>query len=1047
MKRLRLIIQATGKLLLLFLISIGFANAQINNAPIVNANTSGIVIDAKTKAPLEGVTIQLEGVTHSVQTDRKGQFQLVTGQKPPLNVVVSFLGYQSKTISIDKSPFQIELEQLIENLDEVVVVGYGTQRKRDLTGASSNLNLSKDIAGRAASEIGQALYGQMSGVQVTAGSGKPGASTSIQVRGINSISAGTAPLIVVDGIPAPNYDLNLINNADIESIQVLKDAASSAIYGSRAANGVILIKTKAGKAGSSKFEVNYVSSLQEVIDKVDVMNASEYAQASIEAAQNSWVDKGGDPNAPNTIAARGSYKYTWPTALEHPELLPNTDFQDAIYRVAPSNKVDIAASGGGEHSNYRVSGSILKRKGIALFSDYDKYNLGFNTSTKILDRLEIGGASNLSYDQEQEPFNRMFEWAVQYPSIYPLYSENGYLGAPLNQAGFENYNAILFRPQNGHPLYRSTDEIKSSRFNALGNIYGQLELLKGLSFKSAFNYFYNRNDGSNYQAKDHLLGPTYFTEGAMAKTLTQTISYTFQNLLNYDKTWGKHSLQALLGTEYNYANYSFNYLERRGYDNDLVKALSAGKTVFAADDRASKTSFISYFARANYAFSGKYLLSASLRRDGSSRFASNKKWGNFPAVSVGWIISEEDFLDEANWLSNLKIRASYGLTGNDKFADYKWIGQIAQGRAAIGNTLLTTYYPSSITNPNLQWEKTKQVNLGLDIGFLHERFQVTIDAYKSKSDGLLLEVPTPVVSGFTTIFKNIGAVENKGLEIALNSQNIQKESFKWSSNFNISFNRNKILALGENSTPMVLSGSAFSGMQKINQIGKPVFSFYGYQYDGVYLNQAAIDADPAHYAGAKPGDGRYKDVDGNGQLNENDRTIIGNPNPDFIWGFTNRFSYKNIELSVVLQGVQGGELMDDNVHRSLLYHEGRNYLKELNNRWRSEENPGDGYHYKIKVDENGYEKTPSSYFLFSKSYWRLKDLTVAYTLPSRLSEKILAKSLRVYFNGNNLFTRKDAPVSDPEGFSGNADDASRQGISSNTYPTAKIYSLGLNIAF
>ncbi|MCS4226959.1 TonB-dependent receptor [Sphingobacterium sp. BIGb0165] len=1030
-------------------LSLGFGptllHAQVETKPIINASLTGKVLDSQTKQPIEGATVQLDAVTHSVKTDRDGNFQFVTGQKLPFTLIISYVGYKRQTIVVNTSPTVIALEPSSEDLDEVVVVGYGTQRKRDLTGASTNLNFTKDISGRPSSEIGQALYGQIAGVQVTTGSGKPGASASIQVRGINSVSAGSSPLLVVDGIPVPNYDLSLINNADIESIQVLKDAASAAIYGSRAANGVILITTKSGKSGRTRFEANYVTALQQVIDKVEVMNAAEYAQAAIDAAQNSWVDKGGDPNAPNTLAARGNYKYTWPEALAHPESLPNTDFQDVIFRTAPLNRLDINASGGNEKSVYRLSGGVLKRKGIALFSDYEKYALSFNIKSKITDWLEVGGNTNLNFDQEQEPYARMFEWAVQYPSIYPVYSENGYLGAPLNQSGFENYNAILFRPQNGHPLYRSTDDIRRERFNAIGNIYGQVQLIKGLEFKSAFNYYYNRNDGSNYQAKDHLLGPSYYTEGAMSRDLSRTASYTFQNLLTYNGQWEEHRLNALLGTEYNYSSYGYNYLERRGYDNDLVKALSAGKTVYAADDKLTKTTFISYFVRANYSYAGKYLLSASIRRDGSSRFAPNNKWGSFPAISAGWVASQEAFLQDIDLISNLKLRASYGLTGNDRFDDYKWIGQISQGRAALGNNLLTTYYPSSITNPNLQWERTRQYNIGLDLGLWNERLQLTVDAYQSKSDGLLLEVPVPVVSGFKTVFKNVGAIQNKGLEVTLASNNIKSGSFSWSSNLNFSFNRNKILSLGANDAPMILSGSAASGMQKINQVAQAAFSFFGYRYDGVYLNQAAIDADRSAYAGARPGDGRYKDIDANGVLNTDDRTIIGNPNPDFIYGFTNRFTYHNFDLSVVLQGVQGGEIMDENVHRSLLYHEGRNYLKVLNNRWRSEEDPGDGYHYRIKVDEHGYEKTPSSYWLFSASYFRLKDLTFGYSLSPEFAQRLKLSSLRIYFNGSNLFTKKDAPVFDPEGFSGNADDASRRGISANTYPSAKIYSIGLNL--
>lgn len=1016
----------------------------LNGRPLQLRRITGIVKDSL-GAVLSGVSVRIKGSSKGTTTGDDGGYALEVPQGTTLEF--SYVGYMSQEIALSdqSTTVNVVLQAATSDLDEVVVVGYGTQRKGNITGAVGSLTVGDDIAGRPSSEIGQSLYGQVAGVQVISSNGSPGASTTIQIRGVNSVSAGSAPLIVVDGIPAPNYDLNLVNNADVESIQILKDAASAAIYGSRGANGVVLITTKKGKAGTSRLDVNYVSGIQHVIDKVPVMNAVEYAQAAIDAAQASWVESGGDPDAPNTIAARGHYRYTWPTALENPETLPNTDFQDVVFRTAPLHRVDLSVTGGSERNTFRISGGIVDRKGIVVNSDYSRYAMSFNATSKLTEWLEIGGGTNLNYDQEEEPYYRTVEWAVQYPSIYPVYSENGYLGAPLNQPGFENYNAILFRPQNGHPLYRSTDDIRRNRFNGLGNIYGQLNLVPGLTFKSVFNYYYRRADNSNYEAVDHLLGPAYYTEGAMAKDHTQVANYTFQNLLTYERSIERHHFSALVGSEYYYNELRYSYLQRRGYDNDLVKALSAGRTVYAAEDRIAKSALISYFARANYDYDGKYLVSASIRRDGSSRFAPANRWGYFPSVSVGWLVSEEHFLAELEALSTFKLRASYGLTGNDRFDDYRWIGQISQGRAALGNGLLTTYYPSSITNPDLKWERTRQFNAGLDLGFLHERFQLTADYYRSTSDGLLLEVPVPVVSGFTSVFKNIGEIENKGWELSLTSHNIKNDRFTWSSNFNISTNRNTIRALGPDNAPMILSGSVASGMQKINQVGEEAFSFFGYVYDGVYLNQAAIDADPAAYPGARPGDGRYRDVDGNGVLNENDRTVIGKVNPDFIWGFTNRLSYKGIDLSFVFQGVQGIEIMDENVHRSLLYHEGRNYLKSLTNRWRSEEEPGDGYHYKLKVDENGYEKTPSSYWLFDGSYIRLKDITLGYALPYAAIKRIGLSSARIYFNGSNLLTHKEAPVIDPEGFSGDVDDASRRGVHGNPYPAAKIYSLGLTI--
>ncbi|SEM73128.1 TonB-linked outer membrane protein, SusC/RagA family [bacterium A37T11] len=1028
--------------LLVSILGVGKGWAQ-NTRPIVNSTLEGRVIDSLSKDPLPGATVQIAGVTHKVQTDGQGLFRIVTGQKFPYKLVISFIGYKTKEIQVQKGPVEIFLSGN-NTLEDVVVVGYGTQKRRAISGAVGSLQIDKDISARTNAEFGQALYGKVAGVQVLSNSGRPGNSSTVQIRGINSASAGSAPLIVVDGIPIPNYDLNLINSADIESIDILKDAASAAIYGSRGANGVILVTTKGGGMGATRVNIDYSGGFQHVIDKVDVMNSSEYAQAAIDAAQNGWIESGGDPNAPNTIEARGAYKYTWPVALEHPETLPNTDFQDAIFRTAPVNKLGLNVTGGSDKSTFLFSGGYQNQQGIALTSNYQKYNATIKNVTKLKDWLQIGASSSFTYDHEREPYSRMFEWAVQYPSIYPLYSSNGYLGSPNNQAGFEKYNAILFRPQNGHPLYRINDNIQHNRLNVLGSAFAEATLLPGLTYRTALNYFFNRKDNSNYQAVDHNLGSAYYTQGVMTVDQSRIVNYTFQNLLSYQKKLGAHDLAFLLGYEYNNNDLYYTDQERRGYDNDLVQSLAAGKTVYEATDDKTKTVLISYFARANYDFKNKYLLSASLRRDGSSRFAPHNKWGYFPAVSAGWVVSEEPFLKAVTFINNLKLRASYGLTGNDNFDDYKWIGAIAQGRVAFGNNLSASYYPSSITNRDLKWERTKQLDLGLDLSLWHGRVSLEADWYHSTSDGLLLDVPVPVVSGFTTAFKNVGKLQNKGVELALNTQNLVGK-VGWSSQVTFSLNRNRVLALGDDNAPMILSAAVASGMQKINEVGQPIFNFYGYRYLGVYKNQAEIDADPAHYATAKPGDGRYQDVSGNGVLGVEDRTIIGNPAPDFVWGFTNKFTYGQWDLSVLLQGVQGGEVMDENIHRSTLYHEGRNYYKEVVNRWRSEQDPGDGYHYKLTVDLDGYEKTPSSYWLRSASYLRVKSLTLGYNFPQGLMSRIKLSSLRVFLNGTNLFTHKDSPVVDPETFSSTADNAAMRGVSSDPYPTAKVYSFGIQL--
>lgn len=1006
---------------------------------------TGVVTDARGESII-GANIVEMGSSNGTITDIEGAYSLEVADNATL--LFSYIGYVSKEIPVGgQRVVHVKLVEDTQALEEVVVVGYGIQKKSHLTGAVGSVKMEDDIAGRPAVEVGQSLYGKIPGVQVLGGSGQPGASSSIQIRGINSVSASSAPLIVIDGVAVPDYDMNLINNSDVESIEILKDASSAAIYGSRGANGVILIATKKGKTERPKVSLNYLFGVQKLMDKIPVMNSAEYAQAYIDAAQNGWVDKGGDPTAPNTIAARGAYKYTWPTAFESPETLLDTDWYDAVFNTSPMHKVDANISGRSEKTDYVLSVGYVNQDGIMLNSGYKKYSISMNVNSKINKWLEVGGSMNLNYGEEQEVYWRTPEWTVQYPTFYPVYAENGYLGCNSYLPGFENYNSIIFRPNLGHPLFNLNNDIQHQTFNNLGSAYASLTLLPGLKFKSAFNFYFKRRDDSNYEAKDHGLGEAYYTVASMTVDQAKKLNYTSQNLLTYDKSFGAHELSVLLGFEYNKNDYYKTSQARRDYDNDLLHALSAGKTVTTSSDVIAKNTLISYFGRVNYSYQNKYMLSAAFRRDGSSRFAPNNKWGNFPSLSVGWMASEEKFMKPVDWISMLKLRASYGLTGNDNFGDYIWVGKLTQAKITFGNNLESSYYPSGITNYDLKWERTQQINMGVDVGFLKGRLLLNLDYYYSVSDGLLLNVPIPAVTGFSSVFKNVGKLENQGLELNVTSYNITNKNFTWSTNFNISGNRNKILELGPDGAPMIFSPESYGGMQKINKVGESVFNFYGYKYDGVYMNQAEIDNDPTHYATAKPGDGRYVDVNGDGVLNADDRTTLGNPNPKFIWGLTNTFKYKGFDLSFLFQGAHDFAIYDDNAHRSLMYHEGRNFLKDVVNRWRSESEPGDGYHYRLTVDLGEYEKRASSLWIDEASYIRLKSLTFGYTLPKEITQKLRLQSARVYFNGMNLFTITNVDVWDPESFRGSASDASARGVMGNSYPSSKVFSFGVNVEF
>ena len=1006
---------------------------------------SGMVVDVN-GAPLPGANVLETGTVNGTQTDFDGNFSIRVSDKNSI-LSISYIGYQTTEIQLDgRDSLTITLKESAAALEEVVVVGYGTQKKGHLTGAIGSIDMEE--VDQPTGDFGQAMYGKVAGVQIQNPSGQPGSSSRIQIRGTSSLTGGSAPLLVIDGTPMPSADLNTINSNDIASIEILKDAASAAIYGSRAANGVVLVTTKRGVSGKSTVSVNYTYSVQTIMNEIEMMTGAEYAQASIDAAQAGWVDQGGDPNAPNTIDARGQWKYTWPKALENPDGLLNTNWQKLTSRAAPMHKVDLSTSGGGENSRYYLSAGVLEQEGMILTTGYSRYTLNMSADTNLKDWLKIGGMLNASYDNQTVLQGDAMNTIREYPRIYPVYGNNGYLGGPLTVDGFENYYNILMRSDNqGHPfwhLYGFDDTLH--KFTTVGNLFAEVTILPGLTYKSSLNASYERNDRLNHQKTDRLVEKTY--RGEVHSSMARSLNYTFTNLLSYNKDWKDHHMDMVAGYEYNDRDYYRLFGDRSDYSNDLIPYLGAGSTINNADDSASEYALMSVFGRLNYNFKEKYLASVTFRRDGSSRFGPANKWGNFPSISVGWKISEEESFKIPESINNLMLRASYGFTGNDGFPNYAWMSRMQMTPLAIGNNSSSSYYPSSITNTDLAWERTRQLNVGIDLGLLNNRITMVANYYNSISDGLLLQVPVPTTTGFNSVFKNIGELESHGFELGINSRNIVsfEDGLSWNTDFTISTNRSLITALGPNDAPLMLTRS---WMNVINAIGEVPFSYYAYKYDGVYLNQEEIDAHGVEYNfPVKPGDGRYVDTNGDGVIDADDRVIVGNKQPDFTWGLGNSFKYKNLDLSFQLGGNVGGDVYNVQLRRSIFNHEGRNYFSVLNNRWRSEEEPGDGYHYKLSVDLNGMQKQPSDYWLVSGTYVRLRNLTFGYGLPDKLAQNLGISNARIFFNGTNLLNwQKAKTIADPENTTGDNNDAAVAGIQFNSYPTARTFSLGVNVKF
>jgi TonB-dependent starch-binding outer membrane protein SusC len=636
------------------------------------------------------------------------------------------------------------------------------------------------------------------------------------------------------------------------------------------------------------------------------------------------------------------------------------------------------------------------------------------------------------------------------PPIYPVYTDEGFLGGTETIKEFNNYSLILLRAFNGHPLFRINDEIRNEGFETIGNIYMDINILEGLNFNTAVSGFYKRVDNSNYQAKDRGMGESYFYVGRFDVSSSKTINYIWKNLIQYDKVLDKHSINIMGGYEYNFLDGYSHSGVRKDYNDDEIPYLTAGSTVLNANDNRHQSCLISIFGRLNYNYMGKYLTTASFRRDGSSRFGPNNKWGNFPSVSAGWIISEESFMDSFSSISNLKIRVSYGFTGNNAIGNYQWISHMGRRNVAVGEDLVISYYPSNIENPNLAWERSEEWNYGIDLGLFNQRLVIEGDLFYNTSDNLLLDVPVPTQSGFTSVLTNIGEVKNNGVELSIISRNIQTK-LNWETQLNFNLIRSEVTQLGPDESSMYYGTGSFGNFNKINKLGETPFSFYGYKCDGVYMNQEEVDNDPAAYHDAKPGCLRYVDIDGDGELTADDRTILGSYEPDYSFYLTNNFSYGKFDFSFMIQGVVGNTIYDDNAHRSLFYHYGRNFLSSVaTHRWRSIENPGDGYHPKLTVDKYSLETVPSSFWLDDGTFFRLKDVTVGYSMPNKILSKIGVSYARVFFNGANLFTiQKAKGIYDPETFIRTTDYTSQQqiGVSGAAYPTAKTYSFGINVEF
>ena len=1046
-------------LLISFFCTIGSVQAQSGGS------VTGKVSDAA--GELVGVSVVVKGTKNGTATDVDGKFSL-TNVKPSDVLQFSFIGYKTQEVKVgNKKDFQIVMKDDAQALDEVVVVGYQEVRKADLTTSVSSANMN-DLLSTPVATFDQTLGGRIAGVNVSSSEGMPGATMSITIRGNNSLTQDNTPLYIIDGFPAEDPTMaTAINPSDIESINILKDASATAIYGSRGANGVVVITTKKGKVGRAQFTYDGSFGVSKVTKYMDMLDGYEFVKLQTEV----------DPDRAESryFMEYGGKKWT----LEDYRNVETADWQDAVFRTAWAQNHNLRMSGGTEGARYNASLSYYGQDGILLNSDYQRLQSRLNTVIKR-NRLTVNLTFNYSRtiqsgaspsSSSYSGMNNLFYsvWGYR-PVAYPSGSLEELRNELIDQGSADDVSDYRFNP--------ILDLENSYRKNYTNNLqlngYAEYEIVKGLKFKVTGGYTYdNRHNDTFNNSRTRYGGPrsTLGVNGSISRT--QRLTWLNENILTYQTNWKrKHFLNVLVGTTLQNSDYeAYGYSTRNLPNESLgISGLDQGSINSMSSSKASWSMF-SYFSNASYNYKGKYYLTASFRADGSSKFDKSNRYGYFPSVSGAWNFTKEKFMrDTRSWLNAGKLRLSWGLTGNNRIGEYDRYYLFDMKRSHVSNANLpNTVYafggtatvgvaPFSLPN-NLKWETTEQWNLGLDLGFFNDRLGLTVDLYRKTTRDLLLNAQLPYSSGYVNAMKNVGKVRNDGLELTLNTVNIQKKGFKWTSNINISFNKNKVLALTDGQTSLLSTASFDQNFDSqpnyIAKIGYPMGMMYGYIYEGTYKyedfnkagNSYTLKDNVPHFsseANTQPGYPKYADLNGDGIIDSNDRTIIGRGTPIHTGGFTNNFEYKGFDLNLFFQWSYGNDIINAN---RLFFESGFQKKRELNqfasyaDRW-TEENP---YSDIPRVSNSGSNNVISSRVVEDGSYLRLKTVTLGYTLPKMFVNKYKISNARVYVAASNLWTLTNYSGYDPEVSVRNT--ALTPGLDFSSYPRALTVNFGINLAF
>lgn len=936
--------------------------------------------------PLPGATVLVVGTSQGTVTDGNGKFTLQVS--PGATLQVSFVGYanQEFTVSASQTTYNINLSADLEQLSEVVVIGYGTQKKSHLTGAISKVN-AEGMEQIAVARADEALVGKVSGVNIQATDGSVGSEPTIRIRGTGSITAGSGPLLVIDGVPVDYEFFGSIDMNDVESFEVLKDAASAAIFGSRGANGVIMITTKQGKEGKTVFSYNGFGGFQ------DVANNPNYNMSLAESAKRELAFAG-------ELSAKTRYKQL--IGIDH-------NWQDIIFDGGAFNSHSLSARGGNDKTSFSTSMSYLHDQGVLLTDDYKKYNFKAKIDTKVNDVVEFGVNLNPSYTNRRRFDGSTHDILRQTPWLPVYHDENTIqyvdratypdvqVGDYAVQRHFDNYDldgdGVLIdisNTSNTNPYAKVWERhYRDIAFRMFGSFYLKLNLMDGLNFRGAISGDFSDIKTTRYQGiKAHRSGAAEAYSYWRDRDKLHVVSEGF---FNYSKTFGGHDINAVAGISAEKWHYGTAESERTGYSFDFIETLNAGTTIADATTFAREKTYLSFVGRVNYAFQDKYLASVSFRRDGSSVFGSDTKFGNFPAASIGWRVSEEDFLAGSDFVSNLKVRLSYGVTGNDAINTdddlldwYAYQGLLATTYPVVNGTIAAGFNPANIANPDLGWERSVEFNPAIDFGLFSNRITGSVDYYNRQSDGLLVDIDVSAVTGFNSALINIGKVTNSGVELELTGVVVNSDDFRWNATVVASTNKNELLDFADNNG-LITSVDSKRPAEWINLVGNPISSFYGYVVEDEipleYLNN------PFHPVGATAQDVYVRDLNGDGVIDADDKTILGDPYPDFIWSISNSFTFKGFDLMFMFQGSQGAQTR----------------------------NMGDQYLYNQFNSAQDFNPvvTPNQDFIKQKiftnsivqdaSYIALRTVNLGYSLPTDWLSSIGITRARAYVSAQNLW--------------------------------------------